>query len=189
MCGGILTSICIWSGHASASIFPTPFWFHNFLSIAPISFFILPYISFLLCFGAKTICTDTYICCGLCFLSHFLLSFIWKTSCFLVCGRQTTTFLQEVLLFSKSFRSHQARLVFCRSALFSSLGSTEGLFPRLKTTSKIDRSLTRSVDFWLGWLDLNYIQTFFTVNNAFIFVFIPWFLRIHIHCLILEIHG
>ena len=45
----------IWSGAALASIISTPFWLHNFLSIAPISFFSLPHISFLLYFGAKTI--------------------------------------------------------------------------------------------------------------------------------------
>ena len=55
MCGGILTSICIWSGHASASIICTFFCSHNFRSICPISFFSFPYISFLLNFGANAI--------------------------------------------------------------------------------------------------------------------------------------
>ena len=34
--GGILTSICTWSGHNSASIISTPFWSHSFLNIFPI---------------------------------------------------------------------------------------------------------------------------------------------------------
>ena len=54
MCGGILTSICMWSAHASASIISTPFCTHNFLNISPISFLISPYIAFLLNFGANT---------------------------------------------------------------------------------------------------------------------------------------
>ena len=55
ICGGILTGIWMWSGHASASIISTPFCAHSFLNISPISFLNCPYISFLLYFGAKTI--------------------------------------------------------------------------------------------------------------------------------------
>ena len=53
--GGILTSICMWSTHASASIISTPFCSHSFRNISPISFFNVPYISFLRYFGANTI--------------------------------------------------------------------------------------------------------------------------------------
>lgn len=49
ICGGILTGIWMWSGHASASIISTPFCAHSFLNISPISFLNCPYISFLLC--------------------------------------------------------------------------------------------------------------------------------------------
>lgn len=52
--GGILTSICMWSGHASASIISTPFCSHSFLNISPMSFFNCPYISFRRYFGANT---------------------------------------------------------------------------------------------------------------------------------------
>ena len=53
--GGILTSIWMWSGHASASIISTPLYSHNFLIILPISDFICPYITCLRYFGANTI--------------------------------------------------------------------------------------------------------------------------------------
>lgn len=53
--GDMLTSICMWSGHALTSIISTPFLsHHNNLSILPISAFIYPYIICLLNFGAKT---------------------------------------------------------------------------------------------------------------------------------------
>ena len=42
--GGILTSICTWFGHSSASIISTPFWSHNFLRIFPMSTLISLYI-------------------------------------------------------------------------------------------------------------------------------------------------
>lgn len=38
ICGGILTSIWMWSGHASASIISTHFCVHSFLNISTISF-------------------------------------------------------------------------------------------------------------------------------------------------------
>ena len=52
--GGILTNICIWSGHASASIISAPFCSHSFRSISPISFRSVPYISLRRYFGANT---------------------------------------------------------------------------------------------------------------------------------------
>ena len=52
--GGILTSICIWSGHASASMLSAPFCSHSFRSISPISFRSAPYISLRRYFGANT---------------------------------------------------------------------------------------------------------------------------------------
>ena len=53
--GGMLVNIWIWSGHACASIISTPFCWHSFLSIIPISSRIAPYISVRLYFGANTI--------------------------------------------------------------------------------------------------------------------------------------
>lgn len=43
--GGKLISICMWSGHASASIISIPFCSYNCLSICPISLLICPYIN------------------------------------------------------------------------------------------------------------------------------------------------
>src|SRR5690625_5129308 len=53
--GGMLTYICIWSGHASAFIISTSFLLHSSLNINPISCLSFPYISFLLYFSANTI--------------------------------------------------------------------------------------------------------------------------------------
>ncbi|AAO36903.1 hypothetical protein CTC_02437 [Clostridium tetani E88] len=53
--GSIDTGIWIWSLHTFASMISTPFHSHNILSIFPISFFLSPYISFLLYLGANTI--------------------------------------------------------------------------------------------------------------------------------------
>ena len=54
--GGISTSICIWSGHTSASIILTPgFLLHKVDNILAISCFNLPYATNLLYFGANTI--------------------------------------------------------------------------------------------------------------------------------------
>ena len=53
--GVILTSICIWSGHASAACIVTPFCSHSCLRIFPTSALIFPYTTCLLYFGANTI--------------------------------------------------------------------------------------------------------------------------------------
>ena len=52
--GGILSSIWIWSGHASASIISIPFCWHNCLYIFPIFALISLYIAILLYLGANT---------------------------------------------------------------------------------------------------------------------------------------
>ena len=52
--GGMLRSMWIWSGHASASMISTPFCSHNFLRICPISFLICPYITIRRYFGVNT---------------------------------------------------------------------------------------------------------------------------------------
>ena len=52
--GGMLTNMCMWSGHASASRISTLFCSHSFLRIWPMSALIFPYISFLRYFGANT---------------------------------------------------------------------------------------------------------------------------------------
>lgn len=52
--GGMLTSICIWFGQASASIISTFFSLQSFRKISPISFFICPYTICRLYFGANT---------------------------------------------------------------------------------------------------------------------------------------
>ena len=74
ICGGILTSICMWSGHASASMMSTSFCSHSFLRICPISFFNVPYISFLRYFGAKTMWYwHLYFECAVLLISFFSL--------------------------------------------------------------------------------------------------------------------
>ena len=74
--GGIDNYICIWSGHASASIISIPLYWHNFLNITPISLFILPYITCLRYFGANTFVFCNYILC----VKQSMSSFIDKTS-------------------------------------------------------------------------------------------------------------
>lgn len=130
----MLTSICMWSGQACASIISTPFWLHSYLSISPTSLLIFPYTSFRLYFGAKTIWYwHLYFECALLFISLF--SFIWKTSCILVMRSSNHYYYTRGSSFFLSARIKLA-LFFCSSVLFSSLGRTEGLFPRLKTPTK-----------------------------------------------------
>ena len=52
--GGMLTNICIWSGHTSPSIISTPFHWHNFRNISLISNRFSSKNTFRLYFGAKT---------------------------------------------------------------------------------------------------------------------------------------
>ena len=78
--GGMLTSICIWFGHASASIISTFFSMHSLRKISPISFFIWPYTICRLYFGANTMWySHLYVECAVLFIS-FLISL--KTSCY-----------------------------------------------------------------------------------------------------------
>ena len=76
--GGMLISMWIWSGHASASIISTPFCSHSFRRICPTSFLICPYIASRLYLGANTICYWHLhvVCCKL----PISFSFIEKTS-------------------------------------------------------------------------------------------------------------
>ena len=53
--GGILTKICIWSGHTSPSIISTPFHWHNCRNISRISNRFSQKNTFHLYFGANTI--------------------------------------------------------------------------------------------------------------------------------------
>ena len=53
--GGIHTNQCIWSGQASASIISTPFHWHSFLFICPMSCLIFPYFTCLRYLGATTL--------------------------------------------------------------------------------------------------------------------------------------
>ena len=53
--GGIHTNQCIWSLLASASIFSTPFHWHSFLFICPMSCLIFPYFTCLRYLGATTL--------------------------------------------------------------------------------------------------------------------------------------
>ena len=53
--GGILISICMWSGHTSASCISTPFHSHSCRSIFPIAILFSWKNTFLLYFGANTI--------------------------------------------------------------------------------------------------------------------------------------
>ena len=53
--GGMLTNICMWSGHTSPSIISTPFHCHNWRSISRISNRFSAKNTFRLYFGANTI--------------------------------------------------------------------------------------------------------------------------------------
>ena len=53
--GGIHTNQCIWSGQASNSIISTPFHWHSFLFICPMSCLIFPYFTCLRYLGATTL--------------------------------------------------------------------------------------------------------------------------------------
>ncbi len=85
----MLISIWIWSGHALASIISTPFCWHSFRNITPISCFICPYISIRRYLGANTMWYwHLQLVCSKLLMS---LSFTMRTSLFLyLCGRQTT---------------------------------------------------------------------------------------------------
>ena len=53
--GGMLTSICMWSGHTSPSMISTPFHWHNWRNISRISMRFSSKNTFRLYFGANTI--------------------------------------------------------------------------------------------------------------------------------------
>lgn len=158
MCGGILTSICIWSGHASASIICTSFCSHNFRSICPISFFSFPYISFLLNFGAKTIWYwHLYLLWAELLISLF--SFIWKTSCILVMRSPNHYYYTGGSSLFKVFRLGIRLAIFVVAPLvLLSLGRTEGLFPRLKTPNKSTAGCSPTVDFAFVMGDLQKLR-------------------------------
>ena len=67
--GSIDTNQCIWSGLASASIFSSPFHWHSFLFICPMSCLIFPYFTCLRYLGAYT------------FVIHAIPGCVWYTAC------------------------------------------------------------------------------------------------------------
>ena len=135
MYGGILTNICIWSTHASASIISAFFCSHSFRSISPISFLNFPYITFLRYFGANTIWYwHLYFECAKLFIS--LLSFFHaiKPPCILVMRSPNHYYYTlRFYFFQVLFGLLLARRFFLCWSFSSSPGRTGGLFPRQKT--------------------------------------------------------
>lgn len=79
---------------------------------------------------------------------------------------------------SLSARTKLARL-FCRSALFSSLGRTEGLFPRLKTPKKslqTRKRVRREVEFSSGRVYTAHQSTVFLFGGLCCQIFMKLFL-------------
>lgn len=86
--GGILTSICMWSGHTSPSIISTPFHWQSWRSISRISRLFSAKNTFRLYFGANTIwylqfqlvCAKLLLFMGAFFIdksSKYVFSFDW----------------------------------------------------------------------------------------------------------------
>ena len=161
--GGILTSIWMWSGHASASIISTPLYSHNFLIILPISDFICPYITCLRYFGANTIWYLQFhlVCAKLSVSSFFFNTGIPPLILCDVVGKPSLLYLRR-FIFSTHRHSLFGATGIARGCL---LQSKKGAVKKAPQKSRLCRKVQPAKIFIEKRLDQWKIQPFCSIIN------------------------